>query len=208
MKIQSISSLQVPDVKVIRNARFVDDRGYFTEVYRDDAILGSPELELPPTTRFMQANESLSKSKVIRGLHTQVNPNLSKLVRLIDGHIIDVAVDIRPLSPTFGVASAVELIADSSSPHEDMVWVPFGFAHGLFILEPSRVQYFQTGYWNGSGEISIRPKAPDINWSQLSTDLEKKVRAMIQTASMSDKDMSGMSLADWKQHRFASLMSS
>lgn len=204
MKIQSISSLQVPEVKLIRNARFRDDRGYFTEVYRDDEILGNPELKLSPNTRFMQANESLSKGKVIRGLHFQVNPNLNKLVRLIEGHIIDVAVDVRPNSPTFGVASAYELIADTSAAFEDMVWVPFGFAHGLFILEPSRVQYVQTGYWNGAGEVSINPQDPSLNWSLLSKDMQESIQTLLQTASMSDKDKAGILLKTWKQYELAS----
>lgn len=204
MKILSITSLQVPEVKVIRNARFRDDRGYFTEVYRDDEILGNPELKLSSSTRFMQANESVSKGNVIRGLHFQVNPNLDKLVRLIEGHIIDVAVDVRPNSPTFGVASAYELIADTSAAFEDMVWVPFGFAHGLFILEPSRVQYVQTGYWNGAGEVSITPQDPALDWSHLPMNLRSSIRTLFQAPSMSDKDKAGISLAAWKQHDLAS----
>lgn len=204
MKILSVTPLQVPDVKVIRNARFLDDRGYFTEVYRDDQIFGLPELKLPPTTRFMQANESVSKGKVIRGLHFQVNPNLNKLVRLIEGHIIDVAVDVRLNSPTFGVASAYELKASTSAAFEDMVWVPFGFAHGLFIVEPSRVQYVQTGYWNGAGEVSITPQDPALDWSHLPDDIQSNIHVILQTAAMSEKDKAGMSLATWKQHNLAS----
>ena len=204
MKILSVTSLQVPEVKVIRSARFRDDRGYFTEVYRDDEILGNPEFKLPPSTRFMQANESVSKGGVIRGLHFQVNPNLNKLVRLIEGHMIDVAVDVRPNSPTFGVASAYELTADTSAAFEDMVWVPFGFAHGLFILEPSRVQYVQTGYWNGTGEVSIMPQDSALDWSHLPQDMQSSIHALLQTASMSDKDKAGISLTTWKQYELAS----
>ncbi|MEI6326563.1 MAG: dTDP-4-dehydrorhamnose 3,5-epimerase family protein [Candidatus Roizmanbacteria bacterium] len=204
MKILSVTSLQVPDVKVFRNARFHDGRGYFTEVYRDDEILGNPELKLSPTTRFMQANESISKGKIIRGLHFQVNPNLSKLVRLIEGHIIDVAIDVRPNSATFGVASAYELIADTNAAFEDMVWIPFGFAHGLFILEPSRVQYVQTGYWNGAGEVSITPQDSTLNWTYLSKDMQNSIHTLLQTASMSDKDKAGISLTTWKQYELSS----
>lgn len=206
MKILSVTPLQVPEVKVIRNARFRDDRGYFTEVYRDDEILGNPELKLPSTTRFMQANESISKGNVIRGLHFQVNPNLDKLVRLIDGHIIDVAIDVRPNSPTFGVASAYELIADTSAAFEDMVWVPFGFAHGLFIVEPSRVQYVQTGYWNDAGEVSITPQDPALDWSHLPDDIQSNIHVILQTAAMSEKDKAGMSIAAWRQHDLASYL--
>jgi dTDP-4-dehydrorhamnose 3,5-epimerase len=173
-------------------------------VYRDDEILGNPELKLPLTARFMQANESISKGNVIRGLHFQVNPNLDKLVRLIEGHIIDVAIDVRPNSPTLGVASAYELIADTSATFEDMVWVPFGFAHGLFILEPSRVQYVQTGYWNGAGEVSITPQDPTLDWSYLSKDMQNSIHTLLQNASMSDKDKAGISLTTWKQYELAS----
>lgn len=206
MKIISTTPLQAPDVKVIRNVRYQDDRGYFEEVFREDRILNHPDLLILQGTRFTQCNESSSIERVIRGLHIQVNPNLTKLVRLISGHIIDVAVDIRPSSPTFGVASAVELTADSTEPYEDMVWVPSGFAHGLFILQSSRVQYFQTGYWNGAGEVSINPKASDIDWSHLPPDLLAKVTTLLQTASMSDKDKAGISLAAWRQHDLASYL--
>ena len=91
MKIISIKSLNIPDVKVIKFARFADDRGYFTESFRKSDLLNHPGMDSMGSFDFMQSNESYSKKGVIRGLHLQWNPYMGKLVRILSGHMVDLA---------------------------------------------------------------------------------------------------------------------
>ena len=109
MKILSIQSLAVPDVKVVRFARFRDDRGFFTETFRKSDWAASADLKKYENVNFVQANESNSKKNVCRGLHFQWNPFMGKLVRTIYGHMIDLVLDIRKGSATFGDIIAYDM---------------------------------------------------------------------------------------------------
>lgn len=204
MNILSVTPLAIPDVKVVRVGRFGDARGYFTEVVRESDLLSHPHLSSLHGKHICQVNESQSEADVIRGLHLQVDPNLDKLVRVISGKIIDVALDVRPTSPTFGRAVAYAMKPQSTDAYEDMILVPFGFAHGLFIVAPSRVQYFQTGDWNGKGEVSLSPLAPDIDWSLIEPDLKIKLEKIKSHASLTEKDKAGINLSQWLRHPLAS----
>lgn len=203
MKILSITPLYISDVKVIRTARFVDERGYFTEVMRESDLIARPELACIAKKHFQQANESVSRAGTIRGLHLQVNPNLDKYLRLLSGHIIDLALDIRCDSPTFGKICAYELKSDVQATYEDILLIPFGFAHGIVVIEDSRVQYFQTGDWNGDGEVSISPHSPEIDWSGVDVSHRQLFQSLSINPKMSTKDKSGISLTQWSSHRLA-----
>ena len=100
MKITQIKSLAISAIKVVRFARFTDFRGYFTEPFRKSDF--SAQLEFMKGVDFFQFNESFSRSNVVRGLHFQWNPFMGKLVRTIQGRMVDLFLDIRKESPTYG----------------------------------------------------------------------------------------------------------
>src|SRR5262245_45489235 len=122
--------LALPDLKLIRAERITDARGYFAEVYvhRDFAVAGIAD-------EFVQDNQSFSSSAgTVRGLHFQIPPFAqAKLVRVLRGKILDVVVDLRRASATFGKHVTVDLSAENG----DQLFVPAGFAHGFCTLEPN-----------------------------------------------------------------------
>ncbi len=124
-----VESLAIPAVKLITPRIFRDDRGFFSETYKAAALADAGIAE-----SFVQDNHSLSRAQgVVRGLHFQIAPMAQgKLVRVIRGSILDVAVDIRTGSPTFGQHVTAVLSAENWA----QLWVPVGFAHGFCTLEP------------------------------------------------------------------------
>lgn len=150
-----ISDLVIEGLKLIQLKSFDDERGFFMERFNESKF---SELGLP--SRFVQDNHSSSHPGVLRGLHYQYNPPQGKLVSVIKGSILDVAVDIRPSSRTFGQFVAVEL----SAKNKKMLWMPAGFAHGFCVLgnEPAEVIYKVDHLWNGKGESGIRWNDPDL----------------------------------------------
>lgn len=197
MKINSITALTIPDVKVVTIQRFADERGYFTEVYQGYQFAEQSELHELHGKSIVQINESFSKAGVSRGLHTQSNPNLDKFLRVLKGKIIDVAVDIRPDSDTFGKAVAYELSYDSNADTEQAILIPYGFAHGFIALEEAHVQYLQTGGWNKDGEVCINFADSEIDWSLCDQHLKAKISLAIQDGIRSEKDRQGISLEEW-----------
>ena len=136
-----ITALAIPDVKLIVPKRFEDSRGFFAETYNRRRLS-----EAGITLDFVQDNHSLSREAgVLRGLHYQIAPHAqAKLVRVIRGRILDVAVDIREGSPTYGEHVAEELTFANGR----MLLVPVGFAHGFVTLEPdTEVIYKVTDYY-------------------------------------------------------------
>jgi len=153
-----VEETEIPDVKIIRGTRFYDERGFFTEAYKEIEYL---EFGLP---KFIQDNFSKSSKGVIRGLHWQASPfGQGKLVSCLAGSILDVAVDIRRESKTFGKHVAVEL----NAREQIALWVPEGFAHGFQALEnETLVHYKVTNYWNKGSERSLKWNDPrlGIDW--------------------------------------------
>lgn len=150
----------IPAVKIVTPRRFGDDRGFFSEVFsaRDFAAIDH-------SVDFVQDNHSWSaKSGTIRGLHFQIAPFAQgKLVRVSRGRILDVAVDIRRSSPTFGRHVAVELSADNWS----QLWIPVGFAHGFSTLEDNcEVIYKVTAPYSQDCEYGLAFDDPTlgIDW--------------------------------------------
>jgi dTDP-4-dehydrorhamnose 3,5-epimerase len=145
----------LPDVLLINPSIFGDDRGHFFESFNSE-IWKSQGL----TSEFVQDNQSFSKKGVIRGLHFQNSPHAQgKLVRVIMGKVLDVAVDLRPESPTFGKYELFELDAENGN----MVYIPEGFAHGFAALEDSIFQYKCTGLYNKASEGGLRWNDPSLN---------------------------------------------
>lgn len=150
----------IPDVIVIESKVFGDERGYFVETFRQDKF----EEFLGFNVNFCQDNESRSKHGVLRGLHYQLPPFAqSKLVRVIDGRVLDVAVDIRVGSPTFGEYVSVEL----NGKNKKQMFIPRGFAHGFVVLsETSTFAYKVDNYYAQECDrgIAYNDKNLKIDW--------------------------------------------
>jgi dTDP-4-dehydrorhamnose 3,5-epimerase len=146
----------VPDVLLIKPKKFGDSRGYFMETFRQSLF----EEQAGPI-HFVQDNQSLSADAgTVRGLHFQLSPCAQgKLVSCIAGAILDVAVDLRVGSPTYGKHVAVEL----SDENGDQLWIPAGFAHGFCSLLPmTKISYKVTDYYSADHDRGLRWDDPEI----------------------------------------------
>ncbi|HEY8158711.1 MAG TPA: dTDP-4-dehydrorhamnose 3,5-epimerase [Methylobacter sp.] len=167
----------IPDVLIIEPKVFGDERGFFFESFnrRQFTELTGRDVD------FVQDNHSRSVKNVLRGLHYQIQQPQGKLVRVVQGAALDVAVDIRKGSPTFGQHVGLELSAENKR----MLWIPEGFAHGFLVLsDTAEFLYKTTDYWAPEFERSIcwNDSTLAINWP-------------LQTAPiLSAKDAQGMSL--------------
>jgi dTDP-4-dehydrorhamnose 3,5-epimerase len=201
MKIKDVKSLRIPEVKVICFARFLDHRGYFTEHFRKSDLFSHPDLSCFQKVEFVQCNESYSKKGTIRGLHFQWHPYMGKLVRTIRGRMVDMVLDIRKGSPSFGKIILYDMPADPGLDHQQWIWVPPGFAHGNFFPAESLTEYFCTGHYNPACEAGISPLAKDINWSLCDAELKKLFDLCVSaTPLISDKDKNGFSLQEWLEN--------
>ena len=168
-----IEALAIPDVKLIRPKRFGDARGFFSEVYSRSAMAA-----VGITTEFVQDNHSRSAALgTIRGLHFQTAPfGQDKLVRVTKGRILDVAVDLRRGSPTYGRHVSAELSAENWT----QILVPIGFAHGFCTLEPdTEVLYKVSNVYSPANDGGVIWNDPDL-------DIAWPVQAG--AAVLSDKD--------------------
>jgi dTDP-4-dehydrorhamnose 3,5-epimerase len=179
-----IESLAIPDLKLITAPRYSDERGTFSETWnrRDLAAAGI-------CCDFVQDNHAISfEAGTIRGLHFQSEPHAQgKLIRVIRGRIYDVAVDLRPESATFGQWLAKELAAQTG----EQLWVPAGFAHGYYTLEPlTEVVYKVNEYYDPVAEGGIRWDDPhlNINWPNRNT-----------VTAISPKDRMLPTFNDWRR---------
>ncbi len=152
---------KIEDVIIIQPQVHGDDRGYFVETFREDKL----EEFLGFKVGFCQDNESKSSRGVIRGLHYQLAPFAqTKLVRVIQGSVLDVAVDIREGSPSFGQYVSVELSAENKK----QLFVPRGFAHGFVVLEDDTIfAYKVDNYYSPENDrgIAFDDSAIAIDWS-------------------------------------------
>jgi dTDP-4-dehydrorhamnose 3,5-epimerase len=147
---------EIEGLLIFEPSVYKDDRGYFFEAYNEQTFHKEGV-----TNRFVQDNQSFSKFGVIRGLHYQLNPHpQTKLVRVLQGRILDVAVDIRQGSPTFGKYVSVELSADNKR----QLLVPRGFAHGFSVLsDTAEVLYKCDDLYDKGSEAGIRFDDPQLN---------------------------------------------
>ena len=173
----------IADVILIELTTHGDERGYFIETFRQDLF----EEAIGYKVNFVQDNESKSLKGVLRGLHYQLPPyTQAKLVKVIEGNVLDVAVDIRKSSPTFGQHVSVELTAQN----KHQLFVPHGFAHGFVVLSESATfaykvdNYFAPEHDRG---IAFDDDQLKIDWQLLAKDLQ-----------FSDKDKTHPSLANAK----------
>lgn len=156
----NVIATRLPDVLIIEPKVFGDDRGFFYESFNARAFAEATG----STLQFVQDNHSRSTRGVLRGLHYQIEQAQGKLVRVTAGEVLDIAVDIRRSSPTFGQWAGVRL----SAQNHRQLWVPPGFAHGFVVLsESADFLYKTTDYYAPSAERCIRWDDPQlaINWA-------------------------------------------
>lgn len=151
-----IIKTNIPDLYIVKPTVFEDHRGYFFESYNKEVFLRHGIDQ-----NFVQDNESKSQKNVLRGLHFQKPPFAQgKLVRVIRGSVLDVAVDIRKSSPTYGKWASIELTQENKW----MYWVPPGFAHGFVTLEDNTTFFYKcTNMYNKESEGSILWNDPNLN---------------------------------------------
>lgn len=168
-----ITETKIPDVKIIEPKVFGDERGFFMETWNEKAFR-----ESGIDATFVQDNHSRSVKNTLRGLHYQIKQPQGKLVRVTQGEVFDVAVDMRRKSPTFGHWVGEYLSEDNKK----MLWVPAGFAHGFIVLsETADFQYKCTDfyapehercvYW---GDETLAIKWPEISGSPIVSEKDQK----------------------------------
>ena len=181
----------IPDVVICEPKVFGDDRGYFVETFRHDKL----EQFLGYTINFCQDNESKSTFGVLRGLHYQLPPHAqTKLVRVLQGSVLDVAVDIRKDSPTFGQHVAVELTGENKK----QMLVPRGFAHGFVVLSEEAVfAYKVDNYYSPECDRGIAFDDEDlgIDWKLAKKEFQ-----------LSEKDRQQPSFKDAEYFEFSKMM--
>ena len=151
-----VAPTKIPDVLVIEPKVFGDDRGFFYESFNKKRFEEAAGI----TAEFVQDNHSKSSKGVLRGLHYQLKQAQGKLVRVISGEVLDVAVDIRKSSGTFGQWVSVVLSADN----KQQLWIPPGFAHGFIVLSDSaEFLYKTTDYYAPDHERCIRWNDPELS---------------------------------------------
>ncbi len=200
MKITGIEALKIRDIKVVRFARFCDPRGYFSEHFRKSDFAKHPEMGFMKGVEFVQCNESFSRPGTIRGLHFQWNPFMGKLVRTVAGRMVDMVLDIRKGSPTFGKIIAYDMPGRPEADFAEWIWVPPGFAHGNFFTQDTTIEYFCSGEYSQGCEAGISPLAKDIDWSLCDPALAEEFnRIAATTERITDKDRNGFSVDGWRQ---------
>ncbi len=177
-----VEPCDIEGLKVIKLNVFGDKRGFFVERFNQAKF---KEAGLP--YEFVQDNHSRSAPGVLRGLHYQHTPPQGKLVGVASGAVWDVAVDVRPNSPTFGKHFGVELTGENGV----LFWMPAGFAHGFCVLgkEPADMLYKVTNLYNPTGEGGIM-------WD----DPELAVKWPITNPTISDRDKGLVSFSEYKKN--------
>jgi dTDP-4-dehydrorhamnose 3,5-epimerase len=171
-------STSLPGVVILEPCVFTDERGFFLESYNERAFV-----ELGIGEKFVQDNHSSSQRNVLRGLHYQIKNVQGKLVRAVEGEILDVAVDVRRSSPRFGGWEAVRL----SDQNKRMLWIPAGCAHGFLVIsKQAQVLYKATDYYSPEHERTLMWNDPDL---KIAWDVEGE-------PIVSAKDQRGVVLRD------------
>jgi len=198
LKVIHTKALAIDAIRVIRFGRFPDHRGYFSEHYRRSDFENGLGADFMQGIEFVQMNESFSRSGTIRGLHFQWNPLMGKLVRTVSGRMIDIVLDVRKGSPTFGKAIQYDMPADPQADYQEWIWVPPGFAHGNFFTEDSSIEYLCSGEYSPGCEAGLSPLAADIDWSLCDPELKKQFDEIAGSSPlMTDKDRDGFTVAAW-----------
>ena len=150
-----VHQTELEGVLILEPAVHHDLRGHFLEAYNERAFA-----EIGIKERFVQDNQSRSRKGVLRGLHYQVRHAQAKLIRVLQGEVFDVVVDVRPDSPTFGKWTAITLTAEGCKA----IWIPKGFAHGFYTLsEFADVSYKVSDFYRPDSERTLLWSDPDVS---------------------------------------------
>jgi len=179
----NIVATSIPEVLIFEPRVFGDDRGFFFESFNERAF----EEAVGRRVTFVQDNHSRSQRGVLRGLHYQIENPQGKLVRVATGDVLDVAVDIRKGSPTFGQSVAVRL----TETNKRQLWIPEGFAHGFVVLsETADFLYKTTDYYNPAAERAIAWNDPALAIDWQLDGIEPRLSAKDQQAkALADADL-------------------
>ena len=153
-----IKKTNIPDLLLLKPEVYRDQRGFFLETYRDEYLQSAGV-----SVSFVQDNLSKSQRNTVRGLHYQIEQPQDKLIMVMQGHILDVAVDLRPHSSTFGSYTAVELTEENKY----QLFIPKGFAHGFSVLSEEALVYYKcSDYYYPDGERGLYWDDPNlgIDW--------------------------------------------
>jgi dTDP-4-dehydrorhamnose 3,5-epimerase len=173
----TVTPTRLPEVLVLSPRVFGDDRGFFMESFNARAFAEATGVR----TEFVQDNHSRSARGVLRGLHYQIEQPQGKLVRVVQGEVFDVAVDLRASSPRFGQWAGVRLSAEN----RQQLWVPPGFGHGFLVLsESADFLYKTTDYYAPAHERCLRWDDPHVGIDWPLDELQGAPR-------LSDKDLAG-----------------
>lgn len=171
-----IIKTKIPEVLIIEPKPFIDERGFFMETWNKKKFA-----DLGLTMEFVQDNHSKSVKNTLRGLHYQIENAQGKLVRVIQGEVFDIAVDLRKSSPHFGKWVGATLTAENKK----MLWVPTGFAHGFLVLtETAEFQYKCSDFYNPKAERCIIWNDPQLDIAWPITESENLI--------LSEKDKKGV----------------
>jgi dTDP-4-dehydrorhamnose 3,5-epimerase len=136
-------------------------------------------------------------------MHFQWDPPMGKLVRTVHGRMIDLVLDVRPASPTFGRMLAYDMPANDE--WADLIWIPPGFAHGNAFPTDTYIEYLCTGEYNPQGEAGVSPLASDLDWSLVDASLADEIRSLIGNGLLiADKDRAAPMATDWARDPRAS----
>jgi dTDP-4-dehydrorhamnose 3,5-epimerase len=173
----NFTRLEIPDVILCEPITISDERGYFSETFRQDKL----EEFLGFSVNFCQENESKSTFGVLRGLHYQTAPYAqTKLVRVLQGAVLDVSVDLRKDSPTFGKHVAIEL----SEENKKQIFIPRGFAHGFIVLSNEAILGYKVdNYYHQASErgIAYHDNSLSIDWKLKPEDIKVSLKDANQT---------------------------
>ena len=178
----NVISTTIPEVLILEPKVFGDERGFFFESFNHKQFLEATNLDV----HFVQDNHSKSDKNVLRGLHYQLEHAQGKLVRVVQGEVFDVAVDMRASSPTFGQWEGTRLSAENKR----QMWVPAGFAHGFLVLsETAEFLYKTTDFYMPQHECYLK-------WDDPTVGIEWPLQG---EPLLSGKDQQGLSLQDAKK---------
>lgn len=174
-----LTKCEIPGLLVIEPKVFADERGVFYETFNEKKFIEATGIE---RLKFYQDNESISKKNVLRGLHFQKPPHAQgKLIRVVQGSVLDVAVDLRKGEATYGQHFTIELSAENKK----QLWIPEGFAHGFVALEENTIfNYKCTNYYSPESERTIQ-------WDDIDLNIDWKIKEPL----ISEKDKKGQDFA-------------
>lgn len=182
----TVTKAPIEGLYIIETTKFGDKRGYFMETYNQNDM-NAAGLDM----KFVQDNESMSTKGVLRGLHFQKNHPQGKLVRVIQGKVFDVAVDVRKGSPTYGQWFGIELTEDNNK----QFYISEGFAHGFYVLsETAKFCYKVTDFWYPNDEVGIPWNDPSLNVAWPIPDGEEPIISEKDMGYNKFSDLQGVSL--------------